>query len=187
VIEVEGGDTVIDAGVGWGDTTVYLAALANRSGTGHSYAFDILDEGLSALGKQLEINPTLNNITAVRRALSDEDGDTVSISGPGPGAQMVKGETGATAETLTIDGFVKERSLRTVDFIKMDIEGAELRALKGASETIRTHKPKLAISVYHEWDDLLLIPRLIKSLRSDYRLYLDCTTGFGGETVLYCR
>jgi hypothetical protein len=69
----------------------------------------------------------------------------------------------------------------------MDIEGAEIPALNGARNTIKKFKPKLAISVYHQWDDLREIPKLIHDIRDDYEFYLDCTTGFGGEAVLYCR
>ena len=67
----------------------------------------------------------------------------------------------------------------------MDIEGAELSALKGAADTIRKHKPKLAISVYHKPDDLALIPVYIQSLNENYRLYLDYYTIFGDEIILY--
>ena len=46
----------------------------------------------------------------------------------------------------------------------MDIEGAEIPALIGASDSIAKFKPKLAISVYHKWDDLKEIPKLINSI-----------------------
>ena len=69
----------------------------------------------------------------------------------------------------------------------MDIEGSEVKALKGAEKTIKKYKPKLAISIYHKWDDLREIPNLINNFRDDYSFYLDCTTGFGGEAVLYCK
>jgi FkbM family methyltransferase len=187
LIEVEGGDTIIDAGIGWGDTTIYLAALADKLSGGCSYAFDILEEGLRALSEQCNLNPELKNITPILRALSDKDGDHVYVSSPSPGAKVVKEETGRKVETITIDTFSKENGLKKIDFIKMDIEGAELPALIGAAKTINMFKPKLAISVYHKWDDLLTIPTLIHSIRDDYSYYLDCTTGFGGEAVLFCK
>ena len=68
-----------------------------------------------------------------------------------------------------------------------DASDAEVPALIGATNTIKSFKPKLAISVYHKWDDLLVIPQLIHNIRDDYSYYLDCTTGFGGEIVLYCK
>lgn len=186
-VEVEKGDIVIDAGVGWGDTKVYLAALADQESRGRSYAFDILQEGMGALSEQCKENSELRNITPVLKALSDKDNEKVYVSSPSPGARVVNKKTGRAVQTITIDTFFKDQALEKVNFIKMDIEGAEVPALKGASETIKTFKPKLAISVYHKWDDLLIIPELIHSFRNDYTYYLDCTNGFGGETVLYCK
>ena len=186
IVEVEGGDIVIDAGVGWGDTTVYIAALADQEPGGHVYAFDILEDGMNALSEQRNQNPEITNITPVLRALSDKDGDQVNISTPSPGAKVVIEETEKTVETITIDAFSEQNLLARVDFIKMDIEGSEIPALTGATKTIERFKPKLAISVYHKWNDLLAIPQLIHGIRDDYSYYLDCTTGFGGATILYC-
>lgn len=56
--------------------------------------------------------------------------------------------------------------------VKMDIEGFELSALKGMQEFIRTHKPYLAICIYHKEKDLYEIAQYIKSLNADYRLYI---------------
>ncbi|MCV9884670.1 FkbM family methyltransferase [Metabacillus halosaccharovorans] len=70
-------------------------------------------------------------------------------------------------------------------FIKMDIEGAEVEALKGAKETIIQYKPQLAISVYHSLSDLWEIPLLIKSFYSGYKFYLRNYNSMGLETVLY--
>ena len=185
-IEVGAGDVVLDAGVGWGDTCIYLAARANEGSGGHVYAFDILEEGLAALARQTDINPHLRNITPVLIGVSDSDGASVWIDNPGPGAHITDTNTGRQIETITIDTFCAEQALKKVDFIKMDIEGGEVPALSGGAATILSHKPKLAISAYHKWDDLLVIPKLIHSIRDDYSYYLDCTTGFGGEAVLYC-
>lgn len=70
-------------------------------------------------------------------------------------------------------------------FIKMDIEGAELEALKGAKETIKKFKPILAISIYHKPEDIVTLPSYILELRSDYKLYLRNYHQDHTETVLY--
>lgn len=70
-------------------------------------------------------------------------------------------------------------------FIKMDVEGAEYEALVGAQETIRKYKPKLAISLYHKPLDVLEIPELLLSLRSDYKFGLRHYSSTMLETVLY--
>lgn len=70
-------------------------------------------------------------------------------------------------------------------FIKMDIEGAELNALKGAQNIIRKNHPKLAICIYHSNDDMLNISEWIISLKLDYKLYVRSHFGDHTETVLY--
>jgi len=70
-------------------------------------------------------------------------------------------------------------------FIKMDVEGAELNALKGAEQTILNYHPKLAISMYHRPEDVWEIPAYILSLDKSYKLYLRHYSFYGSETVLY--
>jgi FkbM family methyltransferase len=70
-------------------------------------------------------------------------------------------------------------------FIKMNIEGAELEALKGASETIRRFKPKLAVSAYHRPSDLSEVAHLVDEIAPGYKLYLRQHCGGLVETVLY--
>jgi FkbM family methyltransferase len=76
-----------------------------------------------------------------------------------------------------------------VGLIKMDIEGFEMSALRGAENTIREQKPKLAICVYHKLSDAWTIPEYILSLNLDYRLYFrhypNYDYGIMYETVCY--
>jgi len=97
-------------------------------------------------------------------------------------AAIFAGDGGTEIEVTTIDDVVGEER---VTFIKMNIEGAEIDALKGAARTIRRWRPKLAISAYHRPSDLWCIPRLVRWLREDYGLYLRQHDGGVIETVLY--
>ncbi len=72
-----------------------------------------------------------------------------------------------------------------VTYIKMDIEGAELRALHGGKQTIQSCKPKLAICVYHNQEDLLDIVDYLKKLVPEYKFYLRHHNWGATETVLY--
>lgn len=70
-------------------------------------------------------------------------------------------------------------------FIKMDIEGAEARALDGARRTIARHRPRLAISAYHQPGDLWNLLRQIRSWDLGYRFHLRGHSFNGFDTVLY--
>ena len=86
-------------------------------------------------------------------------------------------------KTVKIDDVVDDGI--KVTFIKMDIEGAELKALHGASRVIAANKPKLAISIYHKPEDLTEIPFFIKSLVTEYRFFIRHYSHAKWETVLY--
>ena len=73
-----------------------------------------------------------------------------------------------TTQITTIDNYVGENKLPRVDFIKMDVEGAELDILKGAAITLAKYKPTLALSAYHRLDDFWTLTKFIKSIRPDY-------------------
>ncbi len=74
------------------------------------------------------------------------------------------------APLTTIDRIVGELGLPRVDFIKMDIEGAEVNALAGARATITKFKPRLSIATEHKPDDEVTIPNAVRRLRSDYKM-----------------
>jgi len=81
----------------------------------------------------------------------------------------------------TIDNIVKEK----VDFIKLDIEGAEQDAIDGAKETIKKYKPILAICIYHKAEDWYKIPQKVLSFESEYKVYLRHYMEGIFESVLY--
>jgi len=98
-------------------------------------------------------------------------------------------DDGAISETGNVK--IKVKALdnllecQNATYIKMDIEGSELEALKGAENIIKKNKPKLAICIYHKPQDLFEIPLFIRKLNSSYRLYVHHHSWTAGETVLY--
>ena len=73
----------------------------------------------------------------------------------------------------------------SVSAIKVDLEGWDLTALKGAANTIRKHRPKLAVSVYHAANDFLDIPEYIRSIHPDYKVRLRHYTQGWSESVMF--
>ena len=71
-------------------------------------------------------------------------------------------------------------------YLKFDIEGSELDALEGGQETIRRHRPKLAVCVYHAPDHLWRIPLRLHELMPDSCLTLRTYNADGFDCVCYC-
>ncbi len=69
---------------------------------------------------------------------------------------------------MPLDDFIAEEGVERVDWIKMDIEGAEQRALQGASATLAKFQPRLAICTYHRFEDAEMIPPIVLSANPDY-------------------
>jgi hypothetical protein len=87
--------------------------------------------------------------------------------------------------SIEVDSLDRILAGSRVSFIKMDIEGAERRALQGAEASIKAWAPRLAVAVYHKREDLFDLPLLILSYVPDYKLYLRNYTDTAADTVLY--
>lgn len=95
-----------------------------------------------------------------------------------------KGSTGGLRLPLTtIDKLVAELKLERVDYIKMDIEGAEQRALDGGRQTLAKYHPRLAISAYHRPDDPAKIPEIVQSVWTGYRTVCGVCAEVGNGTI----
>jgi FkbM family methyltransferase len=70
----------------------------------------------------------------------------------------------------TLDDLRKRYCLETGGMVKMDIEGAEMDALQGGAQLLREHKPKLAIAVYHGYDNARLCAQIIKEANPFYTI-----------------
>ena len=80
------------------------------------------------------------------------------------------GENSIEVPVTTIDNLVAALGLPRVDYIKMDIEGAEREALQGARETLRQHRPRLMLDSYHRRDDMAVLPPLVRQGNPQYSM-----------------
>lgn len=125
--------------------------------------FKRLERFVSGLSDDLRERMKLYNAAA----FEDSDGTNFFILN-GPGSfQSEKGPD--FVETVKIDDVLGKKR---ATYIKMNIEGSEIPALKGAEYTIRKYHPRLAIMGYHKTSDLWEVPMLIKEYSEEYQLHL---------------
>jgi len=126
-IKAEKGDAVIDAGGCWGDTTLYFA---NEVGPeGNVYSFEFIPSNLTVMEKNLALNNELKSrVQVIDQPLWETSGETLYFTDNGPASRVSPtkpSDNCGTTSTISIDDFVRQNGITKIDFIKMDIEGAE--------------------------------------------------------------
>jgi FkbM family methyltransferase len=122
----------------------------------------------------------LENIEFFNIGLSDKSGKECFLDNYGS-ASCINDNGEIEIQLNTFDNLIEER----VDFIKMDIEGYELSALKGCQKQISEYTPILALAIYHNAYDFWKIPELVLTYNSDYKLFIRHYTEGWSETVMY--
>lgn len=178
----DGNEVFVDCGCYDASTAFHFAGWCGSRGYDKILCFE---PDRDSFQKCTELCRGLGNCTVYPYGVSDRAGMVYFQSGRKEESKIVRSEDGTAAdsiETVVLDNFLRGER---VTFIKMDIEGAELDALKGASRIIKEQKPKLAISIYHRPEDIIEIPKLLMELRPDYRFYIRHYSLLLNETVLY--
>ncbi|MES2392528.1 MAG: FkbM family methyltransferase [Acidobacteriota bacterium] len=148
------GDILWDAGAYCGATTCMLAQMVGP--TGKVYAFEPDDLNYAYLEKNIA-HHGLTNVIPVRKALSDKSGVARFYMGgtmaSGISDFVVYSDSKQMKEVPTISMEDACAELGCVpDFVKMDIEGAELALIRGAKEFLKQHPVNFAIESYHRVD-----------------------------------
>lgn len=187
------GDVALDVGGCWGDTALWLAHHVGPDGAVHT--FEPTPRNRALLERNLALNPEVaSRVTVWSEPLGPVAGETVWIrDAVSAGAQtqadreLLAGSDGDVVElrTETIDALVSRGALPRVDFLKIDVEGADVGVLEGARETLVEHRPRLALACYHKPDDLPRFADLVAELGLPYRWYLQCSTMTDVDTVLF--
>jgi len=159
---VHKGDIVLDCGADIGTFT----RSALNYGAAMVVAIEPSPEKAPCLRRNFAGEIEAGRVILVHKGVWNEEGsltlygDTMVTQHKGPGVVV---------PLTTIDKLVAELGLPRVDFIKMDIEGAEKPALSGASATIRKFHPRMSIATEHLPDDAVAIPRAVRAIAADYR------------------
>ena len=172
--DVQAGDIVLDCGANVG---VYTRESL-KNGAKLVVAIEPAPENIECLRRNFTAEIAAGRVILYEKGVWDKDEMLVMRVDPQnsaadsfiiqrPGAVQTK-----QLPLTTIDKLVAELKLERVDFIKMDIEGAEQRALQGARGTLEKYHPRMALSAYHVPSDPERIPALVRAAWAGYRM--DC-------------
>lgn len=168
---VQPGDIVLDCGANVG---VYTR-LALDAGAKLVVAIEPGPENIESLRRNFKPEIAAGRVIIVEKGVWDKEDVLLLKRDPHNTAAdsfvMLKdGTPGVKAPLTTIDKLLADLKLPRVDYIKMDIEGAEQRALKGAQQTLARYHPRLALSAYHVPSDPEMIPKLVKQAWPGYKM-----------------
>jgi FkbM family methyltransferase len=170
--EVRRGDIVLDIGASIGYYTLMFARLVGEEG--HVYAFEPAPESFEILKRNIEENG-YRNVTLINKAVSDFTGKTrLFLCGYNNMAHTMSKTRSSSGsieiDTVRLDDFFGADS-RPIDFIKIDVEGAELAAIRGMERLLqRSPSVSLITEFYPGW---------LASYGADAREYLKFLTGLG--------
>lgn len=181
------GMTFIDAGANDGLFTLFAAQRVGP--TGQVWAFEPSEREFVRLQRNLQLNQ-LGNVRALKMALSNQDGQAeLKIADDEHSGQNTLGDFAyqipvarhERVSTSRLDNLAHNTELQRLDLIKLDVEGAELSVLAGASALLRKHRPLLLMEVN---DNALQLQgangaTIVEFLRAhDYEIHrFDKTTG----------
>ncbi|MEI0612616.1 FkbM family methyltransferase [Brachyspira pilosicoli] len=181
VFEVKGDNVLFDVGAWKGDSTYFFSKRSSNNAK--IYAFEP-DENAYNVLKDIKDKYKLNNVILENDILLDCEMDIDFVS-------MIPNTPTVKKHAITLDMFVENNKIKNIDYIKMDVEGAEQKILEGAVNTIKKYRPSLAIAIYHGgelfMEDFYKIPIFIKTITDDYEYYIRSYSPWGGETILFCK
>jgi len=158
------GKVFIDGGAYNGDTSIALLPYHPSE----IWCFEPDELNLQLLNQTIERNKLESVLVPMKTGIGEKDTQAPFTHSGIMGSKIEEGGDG-TIEVRSIDSVAGERKAR-IGLIKLDIEGFELEALRGASQTISEQKPLLVISAYHTGKDFFEIPPLLKQLVPGYTL-----------------
>ncbi len=159
---IKDGDVALDVGANRGDFTVLFSHIVGSCGTVH--AFEPVPPTFSELSQSIQTECRFPNVTANNCALGDEEG-LFQIQVPSGDFRQASLKSHSIAswsnpsrasfdcKVRTLDTYVAEQKIDRLDFIKIDVEGAELPALRGGQKTITRFHPIIHCEYLAEWTE----------------------------------
>ena len=178
IIKLSENEVFVDGGAYTGDTLLAFIRKAKNK-YAKCYAFEPEPANAAKLNA-LAGRQSFRDVNIIAKGLWSKADTLRFAAAEGETGSAISAAGGMNIETGTIDALAPDAT-----FIKLDVEGVELEALKGAAQTIKKNQPKLAVCLYHKPGDMFEIPLFIKSLVPEYRLFLRQHQPVACELVLY--
>ena len=166
----------VDGGAYNGDTFLELCSLTDISA---AYLFEPDADNYAQLVSN--IGQRAGHVQCLPLGLSDHYGVLSFNAGMGEGASITQNG----ASHIAVAALDTVLAGHTVDFIKLDVEGAELQALQGATHLVQRSRPVLALSLYHRPQDLWELPLALADMCENYRLSIRQHFANSFDSVLY--
>jgi FkbM family methyltransferase len=172
------GDIVLDAGANIGVFT----RKALSSGAAKVIAIEPGPENIECLRRTFAAEIASGKVVVYPKGIWDKD-DVLKFkidpvdSAKDSFVRDVENADYVEAPLTTVDKLVAELHLPRVDFIKMDIEGAEQRAVVGARQTIGRFHPRMSLCIYHVKGDEVQVPKLVRDADPSYQVHKTCFCG----------
>lgn len=149
--KVKANDIVLDAGANCGHLSIFFSKLVGKDGL--IYAFEPDDFNVNRINSNIMLNKDLSENIRIEELLLWNENKLIDFYEAGTvGSSAViipDSDKCVKKEAVRIDDWVVKNNIKKLDFIKMDIEGAEIEALDGCVQTIESLKPNFAIASYH--------------------------------------
>ncbi len=173
-----GKEIFVDAGGFDGKTTKQFLDWGGENS--YSYCFEPDDQNIKEAIRNLEGYMAYEIVPKALWSKTTE----LAIQAKGNFATHVgeKSDSNEKIDAVALDDFLMGKP---VTYLKMDVEGAELEALRGAKQLVASQKPRLAISIYHKAEDIWTLPKYILEICPDYKFFLKHYSFGDYDTVLY--
>ncbi len=170
------GDTVVDVGANTGQ--ISLHAAYKLDGSGKVISFEPEEKNYNMLCKAVDIND-FRNINTVKEALGSEEGEMELYmeEEENRGSYALRNISSGSSSKVkvgTLNNYVRENNIESVDLIKIDVEGFEMEVLKGADKVITRRTAPVCIIEYNNCDDII---NYMLEL-NDYQVYYMCPSKF---------
>lgn len=181
LVKPQQGDVVLDCGACFGETALWFRM--NEADT--VYSFEPDPDSYALLEKNAHnYDPSKKWFIPVPLALGKEEGFLAFMQNKDhPGSSSFHEKGALQVPVTTLDRWCEQNQVQP-DFIKMDLEGTEIEALKGAMNTFRKYKPRFAICLYHSFSHMWEIPLLLKQYVPEYQFWCK-KSSLIGECILF--